>query len=962
MHLLALLIAASAAPAEARPATGDWRDRVLLAVNEEAAAPPAKQDAVPEAQDSKIEHTPLEKTPRGRPVTIQAKVADPSHLFTPLVFARKAGTTRYEAFTMRDKGKKGFKAFLPPSILNEGSFEYFIEAQHEEGGATRLGSPRKPFSCVAFDPPPEPIAFTFTTEDPGAKLKIDDNDIGVTPLTVALLPGPHTVAVTAPDGRSAEQVLDVKPGKKKESVRMELPRSASGPATLSVQSDPPNANVMVDGTVAGRTPFQGELSPGEHIIAVEMDGRMREERKVVAREGRDASVSFALAPLPKDPALAVESEPLGAQVLIDGKERGRTPFLAPLTAGKHQIVLKLEGHREVGTDFTMPKDRDYSMRLELPAGSGSGSRLTLTSNPSGAKVLMDGKELGITPWSGEVKPGNHKLSVGAQGFTKEERIVQVQANRDADVTFALNREPGPGKLHIETEPPEAVVSIDGQQQGTSPFTGDVAPGDHQLEVSFEGYKTIAQQLQLDPGQQLSLKLALQQAQAGQVPPLVAVASDPQGAQLFLDGKLVGPTPIKARSTPGPHEIKLALDGYTTRTGKINLPDSRDFELRMAISLKPVRGVEEKHEAPSPVELARAQVKTAHACSKQGDFECALKGYQKAYEYKADPLLLFNIAQMRRKMGQFKEARGAYDAFLKEVPAGQDKIKDEAQKQLAFCDLKLAPAGAATSGGATTAVALNTGGGAVNTSAVGGAQKQQEEEDTDPPQLTHEPIKKTLRGQPMRLVARIIDERSGVATPSACWRNLYKKDFECQPMGKIGEDQYGIEVPAKAVNDGFAYYLEAYDNNDNGPARSGAPELPNSVAVEDAPPPKPPAAVLAAAIVEPPKANTAPADAIGGADANFAEGRAGAPGGPAQPKQQSHLLSYISMGGAAASLAGAGGLYFHARSLASSLNNPGLTGAEKTSRASQAQTEQTISNVLLGVTLAFGVGAFAFWNF
>src|SRR5713226_9710136 len=220
---LAALIAASAATA-APAAEPGWVGRILLAVNNEAAAPDAKADTTPEAQDSKIEHTPLEKTPRGQGVFIKAKVGDPSHLFTPLVFARKAGTSRYEAFTMKDKGKKGFRAYLPPAILSEGSFEYFIEAQHEQGGATRLGSPRKPFNMVAFDPPPAPVAFTFTTVEPGAAVRLDDNDIGKTPLTINLLPGPHTVAVTAADGRSAEQHLDVKPGRKEQNIVVELPR------------------------------------------------------------------------------------------------------------------------------------------------------------------------------------------------------------------------------------------------------------------------------------------------------------------------------------------------------------------------------------------------------------------------------------------------------------------------------------------------------------------------------------------------------------------------------------------------------------------------------------------------------------------------------------------------------------------------------------------------------------------
>src|SRR5439155_14195890 len=48
MHLAVLMIAASAAAAEPVPA---WVGRVLLAVNEEAAAPAGKADTTPEAQD-----------------------------------------------------------------------------------------------------------------------------------------------------------------------------------------------------------------------------------------------------------------------------------------------------------------------------------------------------------------------------------------------------------------------------------------------------------------------------------------------------------------------------------------------------------------------------------------------------------------------------------------------------------------------------------------------------------------------------------------------------------------------------------------------------------------------------------------------------------------------------------------------------------------------------------------------
>jgi hypothetical protein len=823
----AVLLAASAA-ANARPIS-DWHQAALLAVNEEAAGARAETPSET-AQNGKIVHAPVERAARGETIVIRAQVQEPSRLFAPLVFARRSGKERYEAFTMRDRGpKRGFEARLPSSILSEGSFEYFIEAQHDEGPATRAGSPRQPFSCVAFDPPPEPVTVTVRTEEPGASVRIDNQDSGTTPLRIRLMPGRHTLAITGPDGRSSEQQIEVK-GRKMD-LAVDLPRQAGGPATLAVHSDPTGANVLVDGTLVGRTPYQGALQPGEHAVAVELDGRLRQQRTVFAREGRDASLSFVLPPLPKAPALAVESDPVGAVVLVDGKERGRTPLILALPQGYHQLVLRHEGRREVSTDFDMPKDRDLSIRLDLPVGDRSGSRLTVTSSPPGAAVTVDGTPAGVTPWSAETKPGAHTVAVSGAGFVKEERTVQIQPNRDTDLAFALQRS-GPARLHVETDPP-ATVRVDGKELGTSPLTSEVEPGEHQLEVSSEGYKTVAQQVTLDAGQGLSVRIPLQTAQS-QAPPLIAVSSDPAGAQIFLDQKLVGSTPLKIRTTPGPHEVRLALDGYVPRVTRPNLPADRDFELRIAVVLTPVRGGQQTHQAPTSDELYEAQIAAAHACSVRGELECALSGYRAAYQYRANPRLLFNIAQLRRKLGRYEEAATTYREFLgiaekQRIGKQQKELIAEARVQLAACEKRLVPSLAASPAAAV-------------------AQAPAEEEDTEAPRLSHQPVLSAKRGRPLSLLAEITDDRSGVGTVQACWRNAYDRDFECQPLGSIGGDRYGAEVPARAVTEGFAYYLEAWDNADNGPARSGAPELPHAVVIDD----PTPAAVSAGVEFVPPR--------------------------------------------------------------------------------------------------------------
>jgi tetratricopeptide (TPR) repeat protein len=840
--VLAAALAATAGPSTASRGT-------LLA---QAVVQPGAEPADSALQGS-IDHKPLERIARGSAIIIRAKIKDPARLFAPLVFARPVGSERYAGYTMVDHGGRGFAARLPNSILDEGSFEYFIEARHDDGPPTQFGSPGKPVACVAFDPPPRPVKATFLTDEPGARVRIDDNDAGVTPVTVSLGPGPHVVQIIAPDGRITEQQLDVKPGRPI-IMNVPLPKGTGGPATLGVTSDPSGARVFVDGGAAGVTPYSVELAAGGHTVAVELPGRLRQEKQISARLGRDVQLAFVLPAMPKDPALTVDSEPAGATVLIDGKERGRTPFIAPVTPGKHELVLRLSGRRDLATDFTMPTDKDLSLRLDLLRASGA-PRLTVSSAPDGATVIVDGTDMGLTPWNGEVKLGDHTVQVVRTGYLSAVRTVKMQSNRDADLSFALERIAGPGQLRVDAEPPDAEVSIDGQPARPAPFSGELTSGDHNVEVSSVGYRTVAQQITLVPGQQVSLRIALSVAGGSNAPPIIGVNSAPEGALLFLDGKLIGPTPKKAPTTAGQHELRLVLDGYKVWSAPTRLPDKPGFELRVAVNLKPVREAE-AYEAPAALELARAQYKRADACYAARNYACAASGYQAAYDYTKRPELLFNIGQAQRHMGNYPQAVDAYQGFLRDKKDPNPKIRVQAEQYIAFSQLaiqagqakpgtalaqksdqKAAPATVASAGAAlplpepapplpAVADAKPAPGPAIPLPTLA-------EEDTAAPVLTHEAVRRAIAGTGLKLTARIVDEKSAVGEAQACWRNLFHIEYECISLTPGSGDEYAAMIPGTAISDGFAYYLEAYDSLGNGPAQSGTPKLPHSVAIDQA---------------------------------------------------------------------------------------------------------------------------------
>ncbi|MBS2023444.1 MAG: PEGA domain-containing protein, partial [Deltaproteobacteria bacterium] len=711
-----------------------------------------------------VEHKPVEKVVRGQPIVIKATIHGLSPSFSPLVFARAHAKGRFFGYPMSERGKDQWVARLPQSVAAGSVFDYFIESRLATGERLTSGSQEKPFQVTVEDAVILP-ARVEVNSDAGAVVSLDGKVQGEAPQTIEAPPGKHTISVTLGDGRGAEQTVEFTAGKTR-TLKL-APASASGPGRMTVNSEPHGARVYLDGKPVGTTPFVGDVSPGEHTLAVEADGFLRQERQVSGREGRDMELSFALLTLPKDPALSIESVPAGATVLIDGVAKGTAPWLGPLSAGRHEVVLKLAGHRETASDFEMPEGRDLALRLELTAAQGpanSAPQVLVGSRPDGATVKIDGAEVGTTPWQGEVKAGAHTVAVSLDGFVAEERQVTAHNNREADVDFVLQRPPGPARLTIESDPMGADITVDGQVVGTTPLAQEVSleAGEHQVEARRAGFVSVAQTVTVEQAQTASLRLAMAPAPKEPLPPTIAVSTEPSGARLYVDGKLAGETPYRLKSKPGPHELKLVLDGYVSRSAKVKLPEDSGFELRVAATMHRSRGSDQV-ERPDAVAIARGQLKRAQACYKLADYTCALTNYKAVYAVKPVPELIFNVGQSYRRLGQLKEASAAFRTYVKEKPDGP--LAKQAEQLAQQCDDALAR-----------------------------GESKVAEDDNTPPVLHHTSPGKVVRGQAVTLTAVITDDKSGVEGPPACFTTLFQSEFSCPPLlPSAAKDEYTVTL-------------------------------------------------------------------------------------------------------------------------------------------------------------------------
>lgn len=96
-------------------------------------------------------------------------------------------------------------------------------------------------------------------------------------------------------------------------------------------------------------------------------------------------------------------------------------------------------------------------------------KITITSTPEGATLRVDGRELGQTPWEGELSKGEHELLLSLAGQRPARRTVELEEGEvyTEDFTF-IPVEVG-GQLSVTSFPDEARVLLDNELLGITPL-------------------------------------------------------------------------------------------------------------------------------------------------------------------------------------------------------------------------------------------------------------------------------------------------------------------------------------------------------------------------------------------------------------------------------------------------------------------------------------------------------------
>jgi hypothetical protein len=278
-------------------------------------------------------------------------------------------------------------------------------------------------------------------------------------------------------------------------------------AALHVESEPPGATLYVDGRSRGITPLDvTDLEAGkQYAVRATMKGHADDDQLVVAQAG-SATMRMHLGALAG--VVAVDCDPPGAKVSVDGKERGLAPTTLELEPGKtYQIALHKDGYKDHSMAVTAPAPGErVSYRPSLGL-SPDVAGITVAVDPPQASVMIDG--LALMPPSAThdefVKPGAlHHVKVTMPGYIdfREDLLLGGGEHKTVRVKLALG-----GVLTLKTNV-AAKVLIDDKAVGTAPLAPlALAEGKHTLTLRADKpYLRYTKTVQVETGKTVEERL------------------------------------------------------------------------------------------------------------------------------------------------------------------------------------------------------------------------------------------------------------------------------------------------------------------------------------------------------------------------------------------------------------------------------------------------------------------------
>ena len=261
--------------------------------------------------------------------------------------------------------------------------------------------------------------------------------------------------------------------------------------------------------------------------------------------------------------MTILSNPEGAAITILRKNIGVTPRTTnPVPPQMYIVKIEKEGYEPCWKPVTVEAGRNVTVEVRLRPIT---STAMLTSTPSGAKVIKDGKEVGVTPCIlTNLEIGSHSVLLTLPGFGTQQINWDITTGRPFCEHTVLRS--STGQIQINSLPADATVFVDGMPSGRTPVTTKVEHGERAIRVERRGYEAYTTSVMVKQGETVSAFARLKM-----LPIPITIQTDPAPAKILINGKYCGDSPCVFRAEqPGKYTIRAEKDNFTGAVQEITV--------------------------------------------------------------------------------------------------------------------------------------------------------------------------------------------------------------------------------------------------------------------------------------------------------------------------------------------------------------------------------------------------------
>ncbi len=272
--------------------------------------------------------------------------------------------------------------------------------------------------------------------------------------------------------------------------------------------------------------------------------------------------------------LAINTTPEGANIFVNEKPVGTTPYTGQFSEGEYSYRIELPKYHTEAGKVTLKGKREtllFTMRPKF-------GNISVTSVPESGMLIYlndENTEKSTPATLSGVTSGAHSIKLIDKWYQIQSKNITVTDNQTTTVSFTM--EPAFANITVSSSP-SADIFIDNIKKGTGEYKSRMLTGIYTLKAELEKHHPQQRQLVVETGKDQNIQFALK--------PIIGrldITSTPFDAKIKLNGKDYGTTPTTINNLLiGTYNLTLEKEGYKQITQIVKIEENSTSTINLKL--------------------------------------------------------------------------------------------------------------------------------------------------------------------------------------------------------------------------------------------------------------------------------------------------------------------------------------------------------------------------------------------